>query len=88
MGGGKSASQDEILIFCRRYVDKVALERGFSDFQLKDDDHLIRNGFMDSIDILEFMSVLEDQFDVEFDLSEEDPDKILTIQALATYCSH
>lgn len=46
---------------------------------------LTQSGVLDSFGFLEFISEIEDEFDVEFDFGELDPSEFTTIASLVDY---
>lgn len=59
------------------------LKASFGDVEyLKDDTHLIENGFLDSLMILNLLAFLEENFGIILSSDETNPENFKTIQAI------
>ncbi|MEF2230673.1 MAG: acyl carrier protein [Pseudodesulfovibrio sp.] len=79
-------TRETVIAECNAFLEEIFKERGAELADVPHDAHLVRRGFLDSMEMLELVSVLEEKFDVEFDFSGEDPDKIMTMNGLVAYC--
>jgi len=86
MSGQASTTREDISAFCRSYIEELLGQRGMKSQDLTNEAHLIRRGFLDSMDVLDLIASIEEQYGVEFDFGDKDPDEIMSIDGLTSYC--
>ena len=63
----------------------IAEQLGVSEDEISEDSNLVEDLDADSLDIVELMMALEEEFDLE--ISEEDAEKITTVNDVVIYIS-
>ena len=68
-------------------IQAAAAANGRSIEGLDDDFNIVDSGVLDSIGFIDLITSIEDQFDLEIDLSEVDPDEFTTVAGLVNVCT-
>ncbi len=67
------------------FFEDQLLLRGYSETDLSDDFDLLTRGVIDSLGFLEMTLALQEQFDVELDFDEVDPEQLSIVGPLCQY---
>jgi acyl carrier protein len=70
----------------REFIHGLATSKGFEG-HFSDDEPLITNGSLDSMDVLTTIFFLEDNFELDFDVTDFDPDNFDTINSITSLVS-
>jgi acyl carrier protein len=68
-------------------IQAAAAANGTSLAGLDDEFNIVDSGVLDSIGFIDLITSIEDQFDLEIDLSEADPDEFTTLAGLVDVCT-
>ncbi|HTP64034.1 MAG TPA: acyl carrier protein [Geobacteraceae bacterium] len=71
--------------FLLDFVAERLMLRGYSAAQISDDFDLLASGAIDSLAFMEMIVALQEQFDVELDFDEVDPEQLSVIGPLCHY---
>ncbi|MRS01656.1 acyl carrier protein [bacterium] len=69
------------------FLEERLVLNGYRAAEVTDDFDLLVSGVIDSVAFLEMIVALQEQFDVEFDFGEVDPEQLSIIGPLCRYVS-
>ena len=69
-------------------IQAAAAATGTDIERLEDDFNIVDSDVIASIGFLDLITSIEDQFDLEIDLSESDPDEFTTLAGLVDVCTN
>jgi acyl carrier protein len=75
---------NEIKLVIRKYLLENLLDQSSAD-ELTDSTPLVTGGILDSISTLQLVSFLEKEFNIEFEPSDIDQEKLNTIPSIANF---
>ena len=64
-------------------IDYISAYKGLPSENISKETHLIRDLYMESLDLLQLVSVMEEDFKIEFNV--EDMPVVLTVEEIASY---
>lgn len=75
----------EVRTFLVELIDEQLSLKGYSARNIPDDFDLLSNGVIDSLSFLELTVALQEEFEVEFDFDEIDPEELSHFGSLCQY---
>lgn len=74
----------EVRYFILEYLKDKDRTGKFNPDNTKDDYDLIRSGHLSSLDYVELISALEEEFKIEIDIGDEDPGEFVKLSGLVS----
>lgn len=71
--------------FLLRFLDEKLANKGYPSEEVKDDFDLLIRGVIDSLGFLEMLVALQEEFEVDLDFDEIDPEKLSIVGPLCQY---
>ncbi len=78
-------SDNEVRSFLLGFFEEQLALRGYAEEEISDDFDLLTMGVIDSLGFLEMTVALQEEFDVELDFDEIDPEEMSIVGPLCQY---
>ncbi|MGD9125200.1 MAG: phosphopantetheine-binding protein [Desulfarculaceae bacterium] len=75
---------EKLNAFVRNRLVRLAQEKGLEAPTLEAQTNLLDLGILDSLGFVQMLMAMEDEFDLELDFSELDPEEFTTLEGLVT----